>query len=66
MGVAVHWCGHCIGAIAGDAIEIISDLEIAHVNIPVALLVWLMIYPMMVQIDFGSLKEVRQNAKDWD
>jgi len=55
--------GIALGAIAGDAIEIISDLEIAHVNIPVALLVWLMIYPMMVQIDFGSLKEVRQNAK---
>ncbi|MDE0772211.1 MAG: ACR3 family arsenite efflux transporter [Salibacteraceae bacterium] len=52
-----------IGAVAGDGIQIISSLEIAHVNIPVAILVWLMIYPMMVQIDFGSLKEVGKNAK---
>ena len=52
-----------IGAVAGVGIQIISSLEIAHVNIPVAILVWLMIYPMMVQIDFGSLKEVGKNAK---
>ena len=55
--------GIAIGAVAGDGVQIISSLEIAHVNIPVAILVWLMIYPMMVQIDFGSLKEVSKNAK---
>jgi|TARA_B110000879_G_scaffold51525_1_gene73169 ACR3 family arsenite transporter len=55
--------GIAIGAVAGEGIQIISSLEIAHVNIPVAILVWLMIYPMMVQIDFGSLKEVSKNVK---
>lgn len=52
-----------IGAIAGDSIQVIADWEIAHVNIPVAILIWLMIFPMMVQIDFSSLKNVGENAK---
>lgn len=63
------WVGLCIvsgillGKLMGDSIAIISDLNIATVNIPVAILVWLMIYPMMVQIDFSSLKKVSKNPK---
>jgi arsenite transporter len=52
-----------IGQIAGDSIEVLSSWEIATVNIPVAVLVWLMIYPMMVQIDFSSIKNVAKNSK---
>lgn len=52
-----------IGRFAGDSIEFLSDLEVAKVNIPVAILVWMMIYPMMVQIDFSSLKNVTKNSK---
>ena len=52
-----------IGALLGDDIKIIADWEYAHVNIPVAILIWMMIFPMMVQIDFGSLKNVRKNLK---
>ncbi len=52
-----------IGALAGDSIAVISSWEIAHVNIPVAILIWMMIYPMMVQVDFGSLKEAGKNYK---
>ncbi|KZX73384.1 arsenical-resistance protein, partial [Oleiphilus sp. HI0009] len=37
--------------------------EYAHVNIPVALFIWLMIYPMMVQIDFSAVKEVGKKPK---
>lgn len=55
--------GIIIGHYAGDDIRIISQLEIYHVNIPVAILIWLMIYPMMVQIDFSSLKEAGTNIK---
>lgn len=55
--------GIFIGYIAGESIQYISHWEIATVNIPVALLVWLMIYPMMVQIDFSSLKNVSKNWK---
>jgi ACR3 family arsenite transporter len=55
--------GILIGKLAGDSISVLSSLEIAKVNIPVAILVWLMIYPMMVQIDFSSIKDVSKNWK---
>ena len=55
--------GIAIGKLAGDSIQVLSSWEIATVNIPVAILVWLMIYPMMVQIDFSSLKNVSRNWK---
>lgn len=55
--------GIAIGKIAGNSIQFLSSLEIATVNIPVAILVWLMIYPMMVQIDFSSIKNVSKNLK---
>ncbi|RTE67288.1 ACR3 family arsenite efflux transporter [Amphritea opalescens] len=43
--------------------QLIADLEFAHVNFIVALLIWLMIYPMMVQIDFSSLKDIGKKPK---
>ena len=52
-----------IGYLSGDAITILSDWNIGSVNVPVSILVWLMIYPMMVQIDFSSLKYVSRNWK---
>ncbi len=55
--------GIALGQLAGEHITIISDLEIYQVNIPVAILIWMMIYPMMVQIDFSSLKDTTKNIK---
>ena len=52
-----------IGALLGEQMEVISSWEIAHVNIPVAILIWMMIYPMMVQVDFSSLNKVGKNIK---
>jgi arsenite transporter len=52
-----------IGHFAGDNIQVLSSLEVFRVNIPVAILVWLMIYPMMLQIDFSGLKEVGKRPK---
>ena len=43
--------------------EVLGKLEIANVNIPVAVLVWLMILPMLLKIDFHALSEVRQHAR---
>jgi ACR3 family arsenite transporter len=63
------WVGLCIiagiaiGQLTGDSIKVLSDLNISTVNIPVAILVWLMIYPMMVQIDFSSISKVGSNPK---
>jgi ACR3 family arsenite transporter len=53
--------GILVGHFFGNSIQMISELEYAKVNIPVAILVWLMIYPMMVQIDFNSIKDVAKN-----
>ncbi|MBN2612386.1 MAG: ACR3 family arsenite efflux transporter [Bacteroidales bacterium] len=52
-----------IGHFAGDGMKIISNLEIYKVNIPVALLIWFMIYPMMLQVDFSSIKNVGKQPK---
>ena len=52
-----------LGFISGDSIKVLSDWNISTVNVPVAVLVWLMIYPMMVQIDFSSIKDVSKNLK---
>jgi ACR3 family arsenite transporter len=55
--------GVLLGNTFGESIGVISQWEIATVNIPVAILVWLMIYPMMVQIDFASIRNVSNNWK---
>lgn len=55
--------GIILGKILGGSITVLSEMNIATVNIPVAILVWLMIYPMMVQIDFTSVKKVGRNPK---
>ena len=63
------WVALCIvigiglGKFVGGSISVLSDMNVATVNVPVAVLVWLMIYPMMVQIDFSSLKDVGKNPK---
>ncbi len=41
----------------------VAKLEIAHINLPVAVLIWLMIYPMMIQIDWSAIKDVGKKPK---
>lgn len=41
----------------------VAGIEYAHVNLVIAVLIWLMIYPMMVQIDFASIKDVGKKPK---
>jgi ACR3 family arsenite transporter len=63
------WVGLCI--VAGTAIgrflpgvpEFLSTLEYARVSIPVAVLIWLMIYPMMLKVDFASIVEATKKPK---
>ena len=40
-----------------------NQMSVANVNLPIALLIWLMIFPMMLKIDFGAIKGVRENPK---
>lgn len=55
--------GVIAGKLAGTSISVLSDFNLFSVNIPVAVLVWLMIYPMMVQIDFSSIKNAGKKPK---
>jgi ACR3 family arsenite transporter len=55
--------GILIGKLAGENMVRLSEINIATVNVPVAILVWLMIYPMMVQIDFSSIRKIRRNLR---
>ncbi|WP_349570400.1 ACR3 family arsenite efflux transporter [Azotobacter salinestris] len=52
--------GTLIGLFAPAAAHAVGALEIAHVNLPVGLLIWVMIVPMLMKIDFGALHEVRR------
>ncbi|WP_339144676.1 ACR3 family arsenite efflux transporter [Pseudoalteromonas galatheae] len=62
VGIAIV-VGILFGSIVPDAFAIIAGIEYAHVNLVIAVLIWLMIYPMMVQIDFSSLKDVGKKPK---
>lgn len=55
--------GLAIGYAAPTAVTAMSQLEWKGVNLPIAVLIWLMIYPMMLQIDFGSIKNVGKKPK---
>ena len=61
------WVTICmiIGIVIGKYIpiipEVLGKLEYAHTSIPIAILIWIMIYPMMMKIDFQSVKNVGKN-----
>jgi ACR3 family arsenite transporter len=55
--------GVAVGALFPGAVGALSRLEVRHVNLPIAVLVWLMIYPMMLRIDFGALREVGRRPR---
>ncbi len=55
--------GILIGNFTGDSISVLTEMEVFNVNIPVAILIWLMIYPMMLQIDITSIKRVGKKPK---
>ncbi len=55
--------GVLIGVYLPAIPDFLSQFEYANVSIPVAILIWLMIYPMMLKVDFHSIKEVGQNPR---
>lgn len=55
--------GIAAGSVLPNIFSAIAKVEYAHVNLVIAALIWLMIYPMMVQIDFSSLKNVGKKPK---
>lgn len=63
------WVFACIaaGVAAGQFVpaffQAMGSIKLAEVNLPVALLVWVMIVPMLLKVDFGALHEVRQHSR---
>lgn len=55
--------GTLLGLTAPEAAQYVAQLEIAHINIPVGILIWLMIIPMLMKVDFGSLHEMRNQGR---
>ncbi|WP_444542824.1 ACR3 family arsenite efflux transporter [Laribacter hongkongensis] len=55
--------GIALGQLMPGVFHAIAAMEIARVNLPVGLLIWVMIIPMLVKVDFGALHEVRQHVR---
>ena len=55
--------GILIGKVLPAIPQYLNKFEYAKVSIPVAILIWLMIYPMMMKVDFQSVKDVGKNPK---
>ncbi len=55
--------GILLGQLFPGVFQAIGGLEIARVNVPVGLLIWVMIIPMLVKVDFGALGQIRQHVR---
>ena len=55
--------GVALGLLVPAAFQAIAALELAHVNLVVAVFIWVMIYPMMIQIDWTAVKDVRRKPR---
>ncbi len=53
--------GIALGQFLPGPVQAIGRMEIAQVNLPVGLLIWVMIIPMLLKVDFGALSQVRQH-----
>ena len=55
--------GIALGQLFSGAFQTVGRMQIAQVNLPVGALIWVMIIPMLMKVDFGALHEVRQHAR---
>ena len=55
--------GIALGQLFPGVFQAIGAMEVAQVNLPVGLLIWVMVIPMLVKVDFGALHEVRQHVR---
>ena len=55
--------GVALGTVMPGMFQTIGRMELARVNLPVGLLIWVMIIPMLVKVDFGSLGQVRRHSR---
>ena len=62
VGLAIV-AGVALGLAAPGLFQAVAAFEVAHVNLAVAVFIWVMIYPMMIQIDFAAMKRVGDKPK---
>ena len=55
--------GIALGQFFPAVFQAVGRMEVAKVNLPVGLLIWVMVIPMLVKVDFGALGEVRKHAR---
>jgi ACR3 family arsenite transporter len=55
--------GVVLGQFMPGVFQFIGHLEVAQVNLPVGLLIWIMIIPMLLKVDFSALHQVRQHVR---
>lgn len=55
--------GIALGQFQPALFQAVGRMEVAKVNLPVGILIWVMIIPMLVKVDFGALHEVRQHVR---
>ena len=58
MGVGIF-----LGKFFPQMTSFVSSLQVEGISVPIAILIWIMIYPMMIKVDFESIKEVGKNPK---
>lgn len=55
--------GIALGQFFPSVFQAVGAMEVAQVNLPVGLLIWVMVIPMLMKVDFGALGEVRQHVR---
>lgn len=55
--------GIAVGHVLPGPVRALGAMELAHVNLPVGALIWLMIVPMLLRVDFGALGRIRRHAR---
>jgi ACR3 family arsenite transporter len=62
VGLAIV-TGVVLGTFAPEWFQVVARLEYAHVNLAVAVLIWVMVYPMMIQVDFTAIRDVGRRPR---
>ncbi len=62
VGLAIV-AGVALGLAVPGLFQAVAAFEVAHVNLAVAVFIWVMVYPMMIQIDFTAIRKVGQNPR---
>ena len=64
LGVAICMIlGILISEYLPDLPQFLNKFEYANVSIPIAVLIWIMIYPMMMKVDFKNIKKIKKTLK---